>query len=77
MSYCGQEISSALHFSLKQIAEINAEINSPFGYAIFFGRLEIFLLVFVTKQLTLLTFCNKSENMRKLHVFSGSNDFAG
>ena len=56
MSCCVHEISSAFHFLLKQIGEINAEINSQLGHAILFGPLEIFILVFVPQTANFANF---------------------
>ena len=57
MSFCVHDLSSAFHFSLKQIAEINVKINSPFEYAILFGRLEMRILcVFVPQTANFANF---------------------
>ena len=55
------DLSSAFHFSLKQIAEIYAKINSPLGYG-FFGRLEIRILVLMLQT---ANFANFLQEIRK------------
>ena len=44
---------------------------------ILFGRLEFRILDFVPQTANFDNFYKKLENLRELHVFSGSNDFAG
>ena len=62
MPFFVPDLSSAFHFSLKEIAEIYAEINSPLGYGIFFGRLEIRILVLMLQT---ANFANFLQEIRK------------
>ena len=74
--FCVHNLSSAFHFSLKQIAEIYAKINSPLGYSIF-GRLEIGILVLMLQTANFANFLQEIRKSEKITRFSGLNDFVG
>ena len=69
VSFCVHGISSTFHFLLKQIAEIYAEINSLWGYAILFCRLEIRILVVVPQTANFANFLQEITKSEKITGF--------
>ena len=58
------DLSSAFHFSLKQIAEIYAKINT-----LFFGRLEIRILVLILQTANFANFLQEIRKSEKITRF--------